>query len=55
MHFFFLQEEDSVGPNLSPFHFPASNTDVKSGGAWPSCDKKVLCMRTRARRQPPSH
>ena len=36
------KETDSASTNLSPFHLSALNTDVKSGGTWPSCDKKVM-------------
>lgn len=49
------KETDSAGTNLSPFHLPALNTDVMCGGVRPSCDKKAMPMRQRARKLPPSH
>lgn len=48
------KERDSAGTNLPPFYLVV-NTDVMSGGAWPSCDKKVMAHERKRREQPPSH
>lgn len=53
--FSFLQEGDSVGNNLSPFHLSAFITVMKPGETRPYCDKKVMSMRTKTRKQPSSH